>query len=69
MNRVNNDDVHQGLEIVSSDKDIHSLSNVVREKVGDLYFKHVFHIQNNSCNDNLKCIMGCYTFTLTRALK
>jgi len=34
--RVNNDDVHQGLKAISSDKDMHTLSGVAREKVGDL---------------------------------
>jgi hypothetical protein len=31
-----NDDVHQGLEAISSDKDIHSSLGVVKEKVKDL---------------------------------
>jgi hypothetical protein len=36
VSQVSNDDVHQGLETISGDKDIHSLSSVARKKVGDL---------------------------------
>jgi hypothetical protein len=35
-NWVSNDDVHQSLKVVYDDKNIHLLSDVVREKVGDL---------------------------------
>jgi hypothetical protein len=30
-------------KIVFGNKDIHSSSNVAREKMGDLSFEHVFH--------------------------
>jgi hypothetical protein len=35
-NQVNNDDIHQGLEVISNDKDIHLSLGVVSKKVGDL---------------------------------
>jgi len=34
--QVSNHDVHQGLKVIFDDKDIHSLSNVVKEKVGNV---------------------------------
>jgi hypothetical protein len=34
---INNDNIRQSPKIVSGDKDIHSLSGVVREKVGNLF--------------------------------
>jgi len=37
VNWINNDNVHQSLEVVFGDKDIHSLLGVAREKVGDLF--------------------------------
>jgi len=33
---VNNDDIHWGLKVVSSDKDIHLTLGVMKEKVGNL---------------------------------
>ncbi len=62
MNQVSNDNIHQGVKIVSSDKDINSLLNVVKEKVGDFLFNMCSTFQNNSYNSTSKCIMGCYTF-------
>jgi hypothetical protein len=38
-NQISNDDVHQGLETVFGNKDIHLLSGVAREKMGDLPFE------------------------------
>jgi hypothetical protein len=35
-NWINNDDIHQGSEAISKDKNIHLSSGVVREKVGNL---------------------------------
>ncbi len=58
---VNNDDVRQAPKIIYDDKDIHSLLNVTREKVGDVPL-------NNSCDNIPKCIRGCM-FTLARASK
>ncbi len=34
---VNNDNIHQSLEAIFGDKDIHLLSSVAKEKVGDLF--------------------------------
>jgi hypothetical protein len=31
---VNNDDIHQGLEVIFNEKDMHLLLSVAREKVG-----------------------------------
>ncbi len=67
--QVNNDNVHQSLEVVYSDNDIQSTSNVAREKVGDLPLNMCSIFQNNSCNNISKCIMNYYMFTLARALK
>jgi hypothetical protein len=39
------------------------------EKVGDLLLNMNFDLLNNSCNNIPKCVMGCYTLTLTKALK
>ncbi len=55
--------------VVYDDKDIHSLSSVMREKVRDLPLNMCFTLQDNSCNNILKCTMGCCMLTLARALK
>jgi hypothetical protein len=68
-NQVNNDDVRQGLEVVSNDKDIHSLSSVMGEKVGNLPLNMCSILQNNNCDSIPKCIMGYYMLILTRAPK
>jgi len=66
--RVNNDDVQQGLKTFSDDKDIHSSLGVAKETVKDLL--NMFStLQNNSCNNISKCILGYYMFTLTMAPK
>jgi hypothetical protein len=46
VSQVNNDDVHQGLEIVFGDKDIHLLLGVAREKSGRPPFEHVIYSPN-----------------------
>jgi hypothetical protein len=48
VNRVNNDDVHQSPKIVFHDKDIHSSSSVVKEKVGNLLLNMCSVLQNNN---------------------
>jgi hypothetical protein len=68
-NHVNNNNVHQGLEVISNDKDIHSSLGVAREKVGDLPLNMCSTFQNNSCDSIPKHIVGCYTFTLAGAPK
>jgi hypothetical protein len=35
--RINNDDIHQGLETIFGDKNIHLSLDVAREKVGDSF--------------------------------
>jgi hypothetical protein len=56
---VNN---NQGPKTIFNDKDIHSSSNVTKEKVGDLPLNMCSILQINSCNNIPKCIMGCYMF-------
>jgi len=58
MNHVNNDDIHQGPEAISSDNDIHLLSNRVREKVGDLSLNMCSTFQINNYDNIPKCIRG-----------
>jgi hypothetical protein len=67
--RVSNDDIHQGPKVVSSDKDIHSLSSVAREKVGARPLNMCSTFQSNSYDSILKCMVGYYMFTLTKAPK
>jgi hypothetical protein len=69
VNQISNDGIHQGPKVVSGDKDIHSSSGVVRDKVGDLLLNMCSTFQNNSCDNIPKCIMGYYTFIPTGALK
>jgi hypothetical protein len=66
---VNNDNVHQSLKIVFSDKDIHSSLGVVKEKVEDLPLNMCSTFQNNSCKNISKCIVGCYMFIPSWASK
>jgi hypothetical protein len=69
LNWVSNNNVHQGVEGVFDDKDIHSLFSVTKQKVGDLPLNTCSIFQNNSYNNILKCIMGYCMFIPTRALK
>ncbi len=69
MSWVSNDKVYQNMEIVFGNKNIHLLSNVAKEKVGDFLLNMCFVLQSNGCNNILKCVVGCYLFTPTRALK
>jgi hypothetical protein len=68
-NWFSNGNVHQGVEVVFSDKDIHSSSNVVKEKVGNFHLNMCSTIQNNNCDNTLKCIMRFCTFIPIRAPK
>jgi hypothetical protein len=54
----NNDDIHQGPEVVFRDKDIQSLLDVAKEKVGELPLNMCATFQNNSYNNILKYIVG-----------
>jgi hypothetical protein len=67
--RVNNDDVHQGPKTIVGDKDIHSSSSVVKEKVGDLPLNMCSTLQNNSYDSISNCIMSYYTIIPIRASK
>jgi len=57
------------LKAISSDKDIHSLSNVAREKVENLIVNMCSTIRNNNYDNIPKCIGGYYMLILARALK
>jgi hypothetical protein len=61
-NWINNDNVHQGLETIYANKDIHLSLNVVKEKVGDLHLNMCSTFQNNSCNNIPKCILSYCMF-------
>jgi hypothetical protein len=69
LNQLSNDNVHQSPKVVSNYKNIHSLSGVAKENVGNLLLNMCSTYQNNSCDNILKCIMGCCMLTLTRASK
>jgi hypothetical protein len=51
-NQINNDDIHQGSEVVSSDKDVHLLLSVAREKVGNLLLNMCSTLQNNNYDND-----------------
>jgi hypothetical protein len=68
-NSVNNNDVHRGLEVVSNGKDIHSLLDVTKEKVGDLPLNMCSILQSNNYDNVLKYIVGYYMLTPTKAPK
>ncbi len=53
ISKVSND---QGLEVIFNGKDICSLSDVTREKVGNFLFNICSIIQSNSCDNILKYI-------------
>jgi len=65
-NWVNNDDVHQVLEVVYGDKDIHSSSGVAKEKVKNPLLNMCSTFQSNNYDNILKCIAGCCMFILAR---
>jgi hypothetical protein len=58
---VSNDNVHQGPETISTDKDIHLSLNVVRELVGDHPLNMCSTLQNNSYNipRNVSWVIVC----------
>jgi hypothetical protein len=58
VSQINHDNIHQGPEIIFGDKDIHSLLDVAKEKVGELPLNMCSILQNNSCNSILKYIVG-----------
>jgi len=51
------------MEAIFGNKNIHLSSIVVKEKVGDLPLNMCSTLQNNSCNNIPKCVVGYYTFT------
>jgi hypothetical protein len=61
--QVSNDNVHQSLEVISGDKDIHLLSSVVKEKVGDLPLNMCSILQSNNYGSIPKCVMDCCMLT------
>jgi uncharacterized protein (UPF0297 family) len=58
-----------GPKVVFGDKDIHSSSSVVKEKVGNLLVNMCSTLQSNSYNNIPKRIVGYYMFIPTRAPK
>jgi len=66
---VSNDNIHQNVQVISNDKDIHSSLNVAKEKVRDLLLNMCSILQNNNYDNVLKCIVGCFTFIPVRASK
>ncbi len=58
---ISNDNIHQGLEVVFTDKDINLLSNVMREKVGDFPLNMCSILQSNSGNNiqSVSCAIIC----------
>ncbi len=69
VNWVNNDNVHQSMETISNNKNIHLSSDVAKEKVGDLLLNTCFTLQNNSCNNIPKCVVGYCMLTPIGASK
>ncbi len=69
VSQVSNDNFHQNLKTISSDNNMHLSLNMMKEKVGDLLLNMHFALQSSSCNSILKCVMGYYMFTTTRAPK
>jgi hypothetical protein len=67
--QVSNDDIHQGLETIFGDKDIHLSLDMAREKVGDLLLNMCSTFQSNSYDSIPKCIVSFYTFTLAGGSK
>jgi hypothetical protein len=68
VSQINNDNVHQRIESISSNKNIHSLSDVARGKVENLLLNMCYVFQNNSCNNIPKYVVGYYMLTPTEAL-
>jgi hypothetical protein len=69
VNWISNDDIHQNLEVVSKNKDIHFSSDVAKEKVGDLLLNMCSTFQKNRCENILKYMIGCCTFILAKPPK
>jgi hypothetical protein len=69
VNWITNDDIHQSSKVISKDKDIHLLSGVAREKVGDLLLNMCSIPPSNSYESIVKCIMGYYMFIPAKAPK
>jgi hypothetical protein len=60
--RIDNDNVHQSLKIVSNDGNIHSSPCMAGGKVGKFSLYVNFTFQHDNCNGISKCIMGCNAF-------
>jgi len=57
------------MEAIFGNKNIHSLSNVAKEKVGDHPLNMCFTLQSNSYNSISKCVVGYCALTPTGNLK
>jgi len=62
MNHVNNDNIHQGLEVVFNDKNIHLSLGVAREKVKNLPLNMCSILQINSYDNIPNCIVSYCMF-------
>jgi len=69
INHVNNDNIHQGLKVVFTDKDIHLLLGVTREKVEDLPLNMCSILQINSYDNIPNSIVGYCMFIVVGAPK
>jgi hypothetical protein len=69
VSRVSNDEVQQSMEAVFGNKNIHLLSGVAKEKVGNFLLNMCSTFQSNNCNNISKCVVSCYILTSTRAPK
>ncbi len=67
--RVNDDNVHQNTKIISCNKNIHLLSNVLRKKVRNLSLNMCFVFQSNSYNNIPTCVVNYYMFIPTGVQK
>jgi len=57
------------VQAISSDKDIHSLLNVAKKKVGNLLLNMCSTLQSNNFDSVFKCNVGFYTFIPVGASK
>ncbi len=69
MDLINNDNVHQSLEVIFGGKDIHSSLGVAGGKVEDFPLNMCSTLQSNNYNNIPKCVVDCCTLTPIRAPK
>jgi hypothetical protein len=59
VSRFSNDKIHQSMEVMFGNKNIHLLLGVAREKVGDLSLNMCSTFQSSNSNSIPKCAMSC----------